>query len=631
MNNESNTYEIDDVNAVKNTQDSLNLLKIQNKKINELYTILDERDSDLKKIQINFQNLEKKYQQSQSLLNQTDKKLKETLTQLNTQNSEQQKLMNDFANLQNLCHENSATLSQYENDIASLSKEVENINSVNKILKDKNNCLLKEKITLTEKIEFFADNEQKLKNKVKDLFNTVSDRENKLGQIKNLNAKLLVEKTNYENEISALTQKNNKISAKLLDKETEKDKIINDFKKLNLKYNDTINKVNSLNEQNYKLKIDNDSMRKLQNDLEKKIKGYQNQISQLTISLDNAEKRQFDINSELSNFISKISNEISKLLCLSEDYLAKRKVISPISFLNSKKIKEIHGSLINTIPSVCPLLDIYDHLINCLASITKQNASSYNSIKNLTNKVSFLEQISLDSKQTIITLQEQNSQQNQQNLKLSEKHNDDLAILSQNIDQLNSEIKSVNKVIIQSYNEMYKKYKELSGVLYNSSLKLKEQKLKTEDSFSNINDVIFGIETINKDLINYIMLLLEENKNVIKLKEENNNTNKQKRDLEQEISQLKFSIERNNNAFLKAKENIINEYEKQMMIDLNNAKDIALSEVKILNKKLIEKDEELVKVKNDYKLLYTQYRLLQKENDDINISKKTSISSYSII
>ena len=180
MNNESNTYEIDDVNAVKNTQDSLNLLKIQNKKINELYTILDERDSDLKKIQINFENLEKKYQQSQSLLNQTDKKLKETLTQLNTQNSEQQKLINDFANLQNLCHENSATLSQYENDIASLSKEVENINSVNKMLKDKNNCLLKEKITLTEKIEFFADNEQKLKNKVKDLFNTVSDRENKL-------------------------------------------------------------------------------------------------------------------------------------------------------------------------------------------------------------------------------------------------------------------------------------------------------------------------------------------------------------------------------------------------------------------------------------------------------------------
>lgn len=631
MNNESNTYEIDDVNAVKNTQDSLNLLKIQNKKINELYTILDERDSDLKKIQINFENLEKKYQQSQSLLNQTDKKLKETLTQLNTQNSDQQKLINDFANLQNLCHENSATLSQYENDIASLSKEVENINSVNKMLKDKNNCLLKEKITLTEKIEFFADNEQKLKNKVKDLFNTVSDRENKLGQIKNLNAKLLVEKTNLENEISALNQKNNKISAKLLDKETEKDKIINDFKKLNLKYNDTINKVNSLNEQNYKLKIDNDSMRKLQNDLEKKIKGYQNQISQLTISLDNAEKRQFDINSELSNFISKISNEISKLLCFSEDYLAKRKVISPISFLNSKKIKEIYGSLINIIPSVSPLLDIYDHLINYLASITKQNASSYNSIKNLTNKVSFLEQISLDSKQTIITLQEQNSQQNQQNLKLSEKHNDDLAILSQNIDQLNSEIKSVNKVIIQSYNEMYKKYKELSGVLYNSSLKLKEQKLKTEDSFSNINDVIFGIETINKDLINYIMLLLEENKNVIKLKEENNNTNKQKRNLEQEISQLKLSIERNNNAFLKAKDNIINEYEKQMIIDVNNAKDIALSEVKALNKKLIEKDEELAKVNNDYKLLYTQYRLLLKENDDINISKKTSISSYSII
>ena len=90
MNNDNKTYELSkEVTHTTNNEESLALLKIQNKKINELYCTLDEKEADLKKIQLNCKSLEKKYQQSQSAFMQTEKKLKETLNQLNIQSLSQ--------------------------------------------------------------------------------------------------------------------------------------------------------------------------------------------------------------------------------------------------------------------------------------------------------------------------------------------------------------------------------------------------------------------------------------------------------------------------------------------------------------------------------------------------------------
>ena len=107
MNNDNKTYELSkEVTHTTNNEESLALLKIQNKKINELYCTLDEKEADLKKIQLNCKSLEKKYQQSQSAFMQTEKKLKETLNQLNIQSLSQKKLYQDFSDIQNICQEN---------------------------------------------------------------------------------------------------------------------------------------------------------------------------------------------------------------------------------------------------------------------------------------------------------------------------------------------------------------------------------------------------------------------------------------------------------------------------------------------------------------------------------------------
>ena len=331
-------------------------------------------------------------------------------------------------------------------------------------------------------------------------------------------------------------------------------------------------------------------------------------------------------NNQLANFITKFSKEFSTVLNITEEYLSKQKTINQLQFLSSNKLKEMFLPVIEYTPCLSSLLDNYEHLITLSIQFAKQNNNQCITIKNLSNKISFLEQISLDSNQKIMSLEDQNNQQNQKNLLLSEKHNEDLNILSQNIDQLNSELKTMNKIILHSYKELYTKYAELSSVMYNCSMRLKEQKLKTEESFSNPRDFIFGIESIAKDLINYILLLSEENKTIVKLREENDYIKKEKIELEHQIYQLNLTIERNNSMFKKTKENIANDFEKQMFLDVKNAKETAMSEIKILNKALMEKDEELNKIKNDYKLLYTQYRLIQKEHDE-DASNNTGTSS----
>ena len=627
MNNENKTYELSkEVTHTTNNEESLALLKIQNKKINELYCTLDEKEADIKKIQLNCKNLEKKYQQSQSALMQTEKKLKETINQLNIQSLSQKKLYQDFSNIQNVCQDNTNKLSQYENNIMELSKEVENINSINKMLKDKNNVLSKERIGLTEKIESLTESERNLKAKVKELLSVISEKDSLIGQLKNLNAKYVIEKKTTDNEHSNLIKKHNKLSAQLLDNETERDRLVCEYKKLNQKYNDNINKTKCLNEQNYKLQVDYDNLLKVQNDFEKKYKGYQSKIVQLTSALEQKENSIYANNNQLANFITKFSKEFSTILNITEDNLSKQKTINQLQFLSSNKLREMFLPVIEYIPCLSSLLDNYEHLINLSIQFTKQNNNQSITIKNLTNKISFLEQISLDSSQKIMSLEDQNNQQNQKNLLLSEKHNEDLNILSQNIDQLNSELKAMNKIILHSYKELYSKYNELSNVMYNCSIRLKEQKLKTEESFSNPRDFIFGIESIAKDLINYILLLSEENKKIVKLQEENDYIKKEKIALEHQIYQLNLTIERNNSIFKKAKENIANDFEKQMLLDVKNAKETAMSEIKILNKTLMEKEEELNKIKNDYKLLYTQYRLIQKEHDE-DASNNTGTSS----
>lgn len=627
MNNDNKTYELSkEVTHTTNNEESLALLKIQNKKINELYCTLDEKEADLKKIQLNCKSLEKKYQQSQSAFMQTEKKLKETLNQLNIQSLSQKKLYQDFSDIQNVCQENTNKLSQYEKNIMELSKEVENINSINKMLKDKNNVLSKERIGLTERIETLTESERNLKAKVKELLSAISEKDSQIGQLKNLNAKYVIEKKNSDNECASLIKKHNKLSAQLLDKETERDRLVSEYKKLNQKYNDNINKNKCLNEQNYKLQVDYDNLLKVQNDFEKKYKGYQSKIVQLTSALEQKDNSIYTNNNQLANFITKFSKEFSTVLNITEEYLSKQKTINQLQFLSSNKLKEMFLPVIEYTPCLSSLLDNYEHLITLSIQFAKQNNNQCITIKNLSNKISFLEQISLDSNQKIMSLEDQNNQQNQKNLLLSEKHNEDLNILSQNIDQLNSELKAMNKIILHSYKELYTKYAELSSVMYNCSIRLKEQKLKTEESFSNPRDFIFGIESIAKDLINYILLLSEENKTIVKLREENDYIKKEKIELEHQIYQLNLTIERNNSMFKKTKENIVNDFEKQMFLDVKNAKETAMSEIKILNKALMEKDEELNKIKNDYKLLYTQYRLIQKEHDE-DASNNTGTSS----
>ena len=123
----SNTSYCKNVTHTSNNEESLALLKIQNKKISDLYEMLDEKDTLIKQLKSNISILESKYKQVHSILQSKNIQLQDTHEQLTQQNANQQNLYEDFGKLQILCKENASKLLKYENDVVNLSNELKDI------------------------------------------------------------------------------------------------------------------------------------------------------------------------------------------------------------------------------------------------------------------------------------------------------------------------------------------------------------------------------------------------------------------------------------------------------------------------------------------------------------------------
>ena len=169
-----------EITPTTNTEESLALLKIQNKKISDLYRLVDDKDCEIKQLRCIISSLESQQKQTHMLLQSKDTELKETQNQVHQQNTTQQTLFEDFATLQAICKDNASKLAKYEDDITTLSNELKDIYERNRLLKDKNFFLLKEKTALVERAETLNESEQILKNKVTNLIAALTAKDNEI-------------------------------------------------------------------------------------------------------------------------------------------------------------------------------------------------------------------------------------------------------------------------------------------------------------------------------------------------------------------------------------------------------------------------------------------------------------------
>jgi chromosome segregation ATPase len=604
-----------EITPTSNTEESLALLKIQNKKISDLYQLIDDKDNEIKQLKDIISSLESKQKQTHILLQSKDTELKETQNQVHQQNTTQQTLFEDFATLQSICKDNAGKLAKYEDDITNLSSELKDIYERNRLLKDKNYFLLKEKNALIERTDTLTESEQLLKNKVTNLISALTAKDNEINQLKVINATISNEKNIIESNFNSLMQKQKHLNAKLMESETEKEGLLRELKVVNIKYNENVNKTNILNEEKYKMQLQQENLEKLNHETNLQVHEMHNKNTQLNQVIDQTNKNNISLYAQLNKLIDIISSDISSIINIIEHSLRTNTQIDKAKLPNIFNIKEQCHSFINTIPSVSSILTAFDKLNSFALNISEHNISYYQSIKSYESKLALYEQMTVDSNNKILNLQEETSKQNATQQFQLQQHSDEQLRLNQLISSLRNEINTINNVILHSFNEIQRKYNEISTATLRNSITLSDINntlfVNGINNTSDIKDFVFHIESINKNLLNYIFMLSEENKKVVGVNEEKNELKQKIMLLQNEMYSLNLLIDKNKAEFKQTKEIIVNDYQQQMSDDIRKTKDIAMIEIQNLNKCIIQKDEEIKRLTHNYGLLYSQYRLLQ--------------------
>lgn len=610
----SNTSYCKNVTHTSNNEESLALLKIQNKKISDLYEMLDEKDTLIKQLKSNISILESKYKQVHSILQSKNIQLHDTHEQLTQQNANQQNLYEDFGKLQILCKENASKLLKYENDVINLSNELKDIYERNKILKDKNLLLLKERTSLIENNEMLSQNDHILNSKINNLVSVLTAKENEINQLKTDNATLHHEKNMIVNNNETINQRMQYFQEKCVEIEKEKNNVLKELQIVNQKYNENVTKTNKLNEENCKMQQLQENLQKINEETNIQINQFKTKNKQLNQVLNQNNQYNNSLCSQLNKLFEMLGQEIVNFIQAFESSIKENNKIDNSKFIVSVEITDSLNDLTRSLPSSSVLLSSYDKLITFLSTMSEHFYTQKQTIKTYEHKLNLYEQITIESNNKIFDLQEETNKQNQNQQIQLQKHSEEQFQLNHTISTLRGEINMIKNLILHSLNELQQKYTEVTNITMHNSISLGDI---NKNFFSkgivqgDVKEFIFHIENINKNLIHYINLLAEENKNVVVINQEKNELKQKINMLQKEIYQLGLINEKNILDYKQSKEDIVNEFQQQLAVDMKKAKESALLEIQNLNKCLIQKDEEIKRINNNYNLLYSQYKLLQ--------------------
>ena len=610
----SNTSYCKNVTHTSNNEESLALLKIQNKKISDLYEMLDEKDTLIKQLKSNISILESKYKQVHSILQSKNIQLQDTHEQLTQQNANQQNLYEDFGKLQILCKENASKLLKYENDVVNLSNELKDIYERNKILKDRNLLLLKERTSLIENNEMLSQNDHILNSKINNLVSVLTAKENEINQLKTDNATLLHEKNIIVNNNETINQRMQYFQEKCVEIEKEKNKVLKELQIVNQKYNENLTKTNILNEENCKMQQLQENLQKINEETNIQINQFKTKNKQLNQILNQNNQYNNSLCSQLNKLFEMLGQEITNFIQAFESSIKENNKIDNSKFIVSVEITDSLNDLTRSLPSSSVLLSSYDKLITFMSSMSEHFYTQKQTIKTYEHKLNLYEQITIESNNKIFDLQEETNKHNQNQQIQLQKHSDEQFQLNHTISTLRGEINMIKNLILHSLNELQQKYTEVTNITMHNSISLGDI---NKNCFSkgivqgDVKEFIFHIENINKNLIHYINLLSEENKNIVVINQEKSELKQKINMLQKEIYQLGLINEKNILDYKQSKEDIVNEFQQQLALDMKKAKESTLVEIQNLNKCLIQKDEEIKRINTNYNLLYSQYKLLQ--------------------
>lgn len=633
------TYEI---NA---PEESIQLIKVQNKKIKELYNDIDKKENIIKQYEDQIKNSQYYNEQNNQLRIQIDKlteelKNKQKRMEYNEINSksfvQREKELTNQLNIMKNSYETEITkylsdLKIKNEQINTLQKENDELKNTSKLLALKVDKLEKDNLVNVEKINQYAINEKGFQSRAKELVEIIETQDEEI--------------KNFQNEMSLLQAKYQKTSEEfskiktaysstastyqaLEEKNKENEDIILSF---NNQLQNEKNKVfelstslNSLNNEISVMKLKLNEQIALNKEKDKALASSNQEKNELIYEIDSCHQKFQQYINSIESTISYITSTIYKALKWGDTYIGNHIGQKEIPLLDNCDINQSNEAnaqnlLILTQKVIGGIRDIYNKTSNDYKRYDK-TISDYES-----EKQRLLIQIE-DLNKNINHFSEQVKNGDQVLCSLKEKDNENNDIIV----DIRSKLVDLSKINENYETEIIQLYNLLCNIL-NSSGELLQSNELYRNIFSNVdiekpeNNVINKLMKIKEISVNFeelainLVKIINEKDEAIK---EYKNINEECTNLRKEILDIKKGYSSQANTIIQEKENMISSYEKNKIYEIQKIETELKAKIEKMETEIKEKEEEIEKLNNDNNLLYSQYLLSEKNFDEYKRNRK---------
>ena len=376
---------------------------------------------------------------------------------------------------------------------------------------------------------------------------------------------------------------------------------------------------------------------------EQKILYFQEKNNQIMNELNNINQKENYIKVNIANFFQNFFNQILDILNQSEINL--QNMNNPNSNsnnnllinndINNKEfiIKEEYFNITKEIPILSKVKIIYNEIkkilniffgnyINIKNSFDNQIINLDKNLKNMNETILDLSQkLSIEKeKNNLLIKNNTNSGPNklyEMNRNIFDSNYQDNSNLYLKIETIKSFVENIYENVLNKYNEIITNIK----IRFNFR-KFKINKNKYSQNINNeyykendIKEMLFEIEKIFHEVIEYIKYTREDTKSMNGLEKDIIQLKNEKIELIKKINKLQNEIDSISIDNKNKNENLRVQYEINLNEKIKEIENKNNEVIKQLNEQINIKNEEIVKVNKNYNLLYNQYKIILRNNN----------------
>ena len=633
--------------------ESLQLIKIQNKKITELYNEIENKDLLLSQLQNKLKESTSLYEENNHLKLQVENishNLKEAEMKININEktkvdvSEKETFyLNQISNMKT-AYENE--FNKYIEDLKFKNEklnqlEIENKNLVN-INKENTSIieqLQKERALHMNKINQLTSNENGFQSRAKELVSIIQSQDEEIK--KNLQQISLL-----SNHIHKMNIENQKIShhfnhtmstfKSLENKNKESENIILSFNtQLQNEKNKTFDLTNSLSQQSNELaciKIKLNDAISLNHQHETLINELTHEKNELNSKCEASRLESLAFQNEIKNAVMYLTTLINTSLKWADTYIGvhlHEQSSSSSSSMLPPLENEISHELLNEKYNL-GLVELYRCVNATIKDLHVRINSEFGRYEQAINEYEkqqqqLLMQIENFNKNTFDHSEKEKNYMNQhlesqQIIKTQsdeiEKLKSKLFLLSQSNEEYESKIIATHQQLIAFINDNIDTYE--SNVLYRNlftNIHIEKPERTVMNKLNKVKDLLNIFTEMSICLIKQV----GEKEQAIR---EYQSITEECKNLKEEISDMKKGYNAQTSSIMQEKENEINSYEKNKLNEFTKIEGEYRDKIEQLETLIKEKEEEMEKLNNDNNLLYSQYLLSEKNFEDYKKNRK---------